>query len=232
MFEIRILAFTDRSGVRKGYPEGKMRKPMRMLLLVAVASMVCVAQPAATYAAGSARSAPGCELTSNTSAPETDVDIRLFPQAGARPDSGWVIPVTVKFFAPGANVLTDASLYQYDQVTSKAGDMEVCTVAGVPEGIYDVAVVSPHTLLSVRRGASVSRPLASVNIGTLYEGNANDDNVVDIQDFGILAGAFLKMTGQGYDARADFDRNGVVNIVDFGLLAGNFMKSAPVTVAP
>ena len=58
------------------------------------------------------------------------------------------------------------------------------------------------------------------------EGDANDNGIINISDFGILAVSFMKSTGQqGWDERADFDRNGIVNISDFGLLAVNFMNA-------
>ncbi len=50
-------------------------------------------------------------------------------------------------------------------------------------------------------------------------GDANGDLIVNIADFGLLAGNFNQpgIWGQG-----DFDGNGVTNINDFGLLAANF----------
>ena len=57
----------------------------------------------------------------------------------------------------------------------------------------------------------------------LLAGDALDDNVINIFDFGILSGAFGLGSGQpGYDSRADFDNNLTINIFDFGLLSGNF----------
>jgi len=45
-------------------------------------------------------------------------------------------------------------------------------------------------------------------MGTLLEGNANDDNKINIQDLGILTTTFEKSSGQaGYNPQADFDRN-------------------------
>ena len=70
-----------------------------------------------------------------------------------------------------------------------------------------------------------------VDAGTLLEGNANDDNMIMINDFGILAQAYGKLINQpGYDARTDFDRDGQIRITDFGLLALNYNKTAPVEI--
>jgi hypothetical protein len=57
-----------------------------------------------------------------------------------------------------------------------------------------------------------------VDFGTLWEGDANDDNYVNITDFSLLATGFYPQ----YDERADFNEDGLVNITDFSLLASNF----------
>ncbi len=50
-------------------------------------------------------------------------------------------------------------------------------------------------------------------------GDANGDLIVDISDFGVLAGNFNQ---PGTWETGDFDGNGITNINDFGLLAANF----------
>ncbi len=50
-------------------------------------------------------------------------------------------------------------------------------------------------------------------------GDANGDLIVDISDFGMLAGNFNQ---PGTWETGDFDGNGITNINDFGLLAANF----------
>jgi hypothetical protein len=159
------------------------------------------------------------------------VSLSMVLQGGSRPDAGWVIPLTVKFFTPGANVLTAAPVYQFTPTTTKSGTTAVAQVAGITAGNYDITIVSAHTLINVKRNVAISAPGTSLDMGTLLEGNANDDNVLNIQDFGIMAASYGKSSGDaGYDPRADFDRNGRVNIADFGLLAANYGKSAPNTV--
>jgi len=81
------------------------------------------------------------------------------------------------------------------------------------------------------RDYTTSLTSLAVDMGALLEGNANDNNIINISDFGILAVAYGKTGGQeDYDARANFDRNNIINISDFGLLAINYAKTAPVTV--
>ena len=86
-------------------------------------------------------------------------------------------------------------------------------------------------MINVKRGITISEPSTSIDMGVLLEGNANDDNIINIQDFGILAAGYGKAQGEnGYDGRADFDCNDIINIADFGLLAANYAKSSPITV--
>ena len=64
----------------------------------------------------------------------------------------------------------------------------------------------------------------SLNV-TLPAGDANNDNIVDIGDFGLLVNAYnsdSKIAKSGYDYHADFNCDGVVDIADFGLLVNNY----------
>jgi hypothetical protein len=55
------------------------------------------------------------------------------------------------------------------------------------------------------------------------QGDANNNNVINILDFSTLAATFAKCEGdQAYDARADFNGDECVTILDFSLLASNF----------
>jgi hypothetical protein len=66
--------------------------------------------------------------------------------------------------------------------------------------------------------ALVQGETSEVDFGSLPEGDANDDNYVNISDFSILSGGFYPE----YDSRSDFNEDGVVNIADFSLLASSF----------
>jgi len=68
---------------------------------------------------------------------------------------------------------------------------------------------------------TISRVAIPVN--ELLAGDSDDNNAVNIFDFGIISGTFgLNSTQVGYDSRADFDDNNSINIFDFGLFSGNF----------
>jgi hypothetical protein len=85
--------------------------------------------------------------------------------------------------------------------------------------------------LNVKRNVTIVASSNAVNLSTLLEGNANNNDRVNILDFGILATAYGKSKGNAaYNPMADFDRNDIVNIFDFGLLATNYLKMAPIEV--
>jgi hypothetical protein len=158
------------------------------------------------------------------------VDISTVLQGDGRPEpEGWQVPVTVGFFAPDANALVDTPIYEFDRTTSKSGGNAVCQVMVVPDGTYDMTVVSEHTLLNVKRDVVITSPTTAVDMGTLLEGNANDDQVVDMFDLDDVAASWLQSEGDAsYDAGADFDRNENVNLCDFALMAANWLKSSPI----
>ena len=162
---------------------------------------------------------------------EASVDVSVTLQGSGRPDAGWVVPLTVNLFTPGADVLTGIPVYTFDLTTAKSDSFAVVQVSGIIPGTYDISATTPHCLTNVKRGVVITASSTAVDLGIMLEGNADDDNAINIADFGIMATLYGKSSGDiGYDVHADFDRNGIVNISDFSLLAGNFGKIAPVEV--
>jgi len=159
--------------------------------------------------------------------PGADVDISITLQGGSRPDAGWVVPLTVKFFSPG----TTTVVYTFDLTTAKSGNTAVATASGILPGTYDISAVTSHCLTNKKAGVEIALPSTAVNMGTLLEGNANNDININIADFGFLVSSYNKSFGQsGYNAMADFDNSLSVNIADFGLLVANYNKSAPINL--
>jgi len=102
------------------------------------------------------------------------------------------------------------------------------TCAGFTPGAYVGCVKTSHTLQNCQN-VTLSAGDNPVNFGTLREGDANDDNCVQLVDFSILVTTFGKCTGDaGYDARADFDMSGCVVLLDFSLLSSNFSQCGAV----
>ena len=161
------------------------------------------------------------------------VSISVVLQGDGRPDEGWIVPLTVKFFTPGANVLNDTPTYEFNLTTTKSGNTAICDANGVAPGTYDIAAISEHTLTNVRKNAVISTPETLVDLGTLLEGNANQDNTINLYDFAVLSMSWLaSKTNGGYDARADFDRNGLINASDLWLLSANWLRTSPVQIVP
>ena len=121
------------------------------------------------------------------------------------PSDQWVIPLTVNLGGTGYAVTTD----QWGKFT----------LADLAPGTYDAWVKNMHTLRNAKSGVTLLSGTNQVDWGELEEGDANDDNCVNISDFSILAAWFLQ-----YDARVDFNSDGLVNITDFSLLASNFLE--------
>lgn len=120
------------------------------------------------------------------------------------PDARWVVPLTVVVGGSSYDVTTD--------------NMGVFTLAGLTPGTHDVSVKNSHTLRNLKSGVTLVNGLNVLDFGTLLEGDANNDNCVNITDFSILRLGF----NPAYDARADFNQDGYVNITDFSLLKLNF----------
>jgi hypothetical protein len=166
---------------------------------------------------------------------ETLVSISVVLQGEGRPDSGWAVPLTVKFFTPGADVLTDTPSYEFmlTAIKSETGSTVVCEVAGIVPGTYDITVHGEATLMNVKRNVVISSTRSSVEVGTLLEGDVNQDDIVDFDDYAFFSRCWLASeTLPEYNVGCDFDRNGLVNSADLSLLAANWLKTSPVEITP
>ncbi len=119
------------------------------------------------------------------------------------PDDRWVVPLTVGIGGTNYGATTDRSGY--------------FTITALATGNYDICVKNSHAL-STKTNVTLVTGLNQVELGTLREGDSNNDDKVSIIDFSILAAGF----SPGYDARADFNQDGQVTIIDFSRLASNF----------
>ncbi|MBL8048470.1 MAG: hypothetical protein JNJ45_07300 [Chthonomonas sp.] len=114
-------------------------------------------------------------------------------------------------------------LIQSSTVNASYGTWEV-PFSGAT-GTYRVSV-KPAFWLSEYE-TSVSFNAATYGSNTLYtshrSGDCNGDDIVDIADYAILAGAFDKIQGQpGYALGADLNGDQIVDIADYTQLALNF----------
>ncbi len=166
--------------------------------------------------------------------PAVLVSVSVGLQGEGRAESGWAIPLTVRFFAPGADAAS-APAYEFELTTARSPDGEsaVCMAYGVAPGTYDITVVGSSTLTNLKRNVVVSLPATSVDLGTLLEGNPNVDDTIDLGDYAILSRHWLLSEPEAeYDAQVDFDRNGLVDAADLALLAANWLWVSPVEIGP
>jgi hypothetical protein len=131
------------------------------------------------------------------------------------PHSRWSVPLNVTLTIPGES----SPRYTFTPTTDEYGRF---SITGIESGSYEVRVKKESTLQTLLTHDFVAGS-NNLDVGTLYEGDANNDNYVTILDFSLLANTFGKGAGdEGYDERADFDGNDYITILDFSLLASNF----------
>ena len=100
-------------------------------------------------------------------------------------------------------------------------------IYGVPAGTYHVRVKGERNLAVIVTVTSGGGAVTGVSV-TLPGGDANNDNIVDTSDFGLLVGTYgssFYVPGSGYDSTADFNDDGLVDTTDFGILVGNYGAS-------
>jgi hypothetical protein len=93
-----------------------------------------------------------------------------------------------------------------------------------------VEAAGAYDCVSVKDAAHTLRSTATVSVtGTVYaaslvleQGDSNDDNTVDILDFGMYVADFG--TGVATNARSNFDGNASVNTTDFAFISANFFQ--------
>ncbi|MBC7224349.1 MAG: hypothetical protein H5T59_08785 [Anaerolineae bacterium] len=144
----------------------------------------------------------------------------------APPHPSWAVPVTMNLYEPGTNNL-EAS---YPANTDQSGNFKVCDLI---TGTHDITLKNPHTLRNRLQNVTLN-PLITytLSFGTLLEGDANDNNRVEIFDFSILATAYRSVPGDpNWDPRADFNENDRIEIFDFSLLATNYGREGDIILS-
>ncbi len=90
-------------------------------------------------------------------------------------------------------------IYEFNTTTShnSGNGTAECQVSGIEPGTYDITVVTEHTLVNVNRNVVISTGDNTVDMGTLFEGDAKEDtkNQINLADLSVLAGLYLASTG-------------------------------------
>lgn len=110
-------------------------------------------------------------------------------------------------------------VYSGTESASTLGEITLPT--SIALGTYKVLVKHPMYL---QRAIDVTLTADQAEtVPVLLAGDVNNDNSVNILDYGLLSGSFFLNDGDpGYDNRADFNNDNSINILDYGLLSGNF----------
>lgn len=147
------------------------------------------------------------------------------PNAAA-PDPSWIVPVVLTLSTPG----TADERYRWQVTTDDSGNFSLLETFAT--GTYDVRAKNPHTLRNLRRNVTFTGGINVLDMGTLLEGDANDDNRVNVADFVILRNAYFTEEGRpGFDPRADFDEDNRINVRDFALLRANYFTEGDVVLS-
>jgi hypothetical protein len=134
----------------------------------------------------------------------------------APPNTQWQVPLQVDLYTTG----NPTPVVSYNTTTDQSGQF---VIEGVPQGTYNITVKNPHTLKKAFLGKVIVAGNNTLVCGTLREGDANNDNAIDLLDFSILLSTYNKAIGEiGYDPRADFNSDDAVDLLDFSLLLPNY----------
>ncbi len=124
-------------------------------------------------------------------------------------------PVTFEFRNP-----TNGAVQFQRTITLAAGG--AYSLANIPSGSYNVGIKAPKWLRKVVSCNASAGNVAGLN-ATLLAGDANNNNVVDVDDLTVLLNVYNTAAGDGiYLAAADFDGNGTVNVDDLTILLNNY----------
>ena len=142
------------------------------------------------------------------------------------PDPSWSVPISITLSAPGT---TDIR-YTWQTTTDESGNFSLLET--FEPGTYDVRVKNIHTLRNVKYNVLFTSGSNTLDLGALREGDANNDNRVNVADFTLLRNAYFAEEGQaGFDPRTDFDEDNRVNVRDFALLRSNYFKEGDIVVS-
>jgi len=147
-----------------------------------------------------------------------------FPGRGIPPDSKWIENFTVRFFQGGNETVWSPK----NATTNSAG---VFNITGLDPGTYNISIKNWTCLSEVNTSVTLGAGNTTVvDFGMTREGDADNNDHINILDASSLVGAFgSSQGGPGWNAHCDFNRDGNVNILDASALASNFGEDGDLT---
>ena len=105
-------------------------------------------------------------------------------------------------------------IFQYTPTGNASG---VADITDIPPGTYVMAVKTSNHLQRVQTITLLNGANSEI-VAELYAGDADDNNMINYDDFTILSSTY----NNNFDLRADFDGDGFVLLGDFSLLSVNY----------
>ncbi len=145
----------------------------------------------------------------------------------AAPNSSWSVPVSMTI-----QCATLPDVYSFNATTDQSGHFTIDTWTIPGTSVCNLRLKNMHTLRNLKANVTLAPDGNAVNFGTLLEGDANNNNYVDLVDFSILATAFDSGSADPeFDARTDFNENDWIELADFSLLVTNYDKNGDIVAA-
>jgi hypothetical protein len=149
----------------------------------------------------------------------------------AAPNAQWIIPVRVWVHNPGdpwdnedADTVPNGAVLYIETWTDNQGRIQVT----LPPGTWDLRVKGKTTLKVIKRNVVATLGMGAVSMGTLYEGDTDDNNVVDGRDYSTVVLCYQTYTDHEptlpQSQFCDFNNDGVVMGEDYSRLLANFLK--------
>jgi len=137
----------------------------------------------------------------------------------------WAEPFNVTLFEPGnlSNVL-----WTGNATTNNTG---VFTISGLTAGSYDIGIKNWTCLSELNTSVTLTAGMTTVvDFGTTREGDANNDDYINILDASSLASSYGSSEGgPDWNAHCDFNRDGNINILDASTLTNNYGQHGDLT---
>ncbi|MFC2051588.1 Ig-like domain-containing protein [Chloroflexota bacterium] len=165
------------------------------------------------------------------------VEISVVLQGTRSSADHMAVPLQADFYTPNPSADKPNAvdlIYSENQTTVKTGTTTAAAnFTGVAPGTYDITVFSEHTMVNYYQDVEITAPYTFVNMGTLQEGDCNNNGFVNLADFFIFLPSFGESDGDSaYNPMADFNRGGFVNLADFFIFLPNFGDIGPFDVTP
>jgi hypothetical protein len=124
--------------------------------------------------------------------------------------------VLIEFARPGSTTLVASRRVPLD----RNGNFDFWEV--LPPGPYSVFVKGDHWLKRKVVAQANATEMSPIQV-SLFNGDANGDNVVDISDLSFLSISFGSALGDpNYNRSADLNGDGQVNMADYAIISANY----------